>query len=142
MCYVCARLLGWTPSVGHLHSEGTLTGTLVNVGEVLVNVALRVRQTFAKHRQMGECQAITQKGVRTMVRAATLKKCGVKFFSVFSAMGVLRLGVKFGEIFRVLRLPGFRCPNRKISPKYHAKNGVINGKFDANFTLLGRGADN
>ena len=31
---------------------------------------------------------------------------------------------------------------RKISPKFHVKNGVKNGKFHAHFTLLGRSADN
>ena len=30
---------------------------------------------------------------------------------------------------------------RKISPKFHVKNGVKNGKFHANFTLPGRNAD-
>ena len=30
---------------------------------------------------------------------------------------------------------------RKISPKFHVKNGVKNGKCHANFTLLGRSAD-
>ena len=30
---------------------------------------------------------------------------------------------------------------RKISPKFHVKNGVKNGQFHANFTLLGRSAD-
>ena len=29
---------------------------------------------------------------------------------------------------------------RKISPKFHVKNGAINGTFHANFTLLGRSA--
>ena len=40
----------------------------------------------------------------------------------------------------MLRFPGFGCPRRKISPKFHSKNGVKNGKFHANFTLLWRGA--
>ena len=30
---------------------------------------------------------------------------------------------------------------RKISPKFHVKNGVKNGKSHAKFTLLGRSAD-
>ena len=30
---------------------------------------------------------------------------------------------------------------RKISPKFHVKNGVKNGKFHVNFTLLGRSAE-
>ena len=30
---------------------------------------------------------------------------------------------------------------RKISPKFHVKSGVKNGKFHANFTLLGRSAE-
>ena len=30
---------------------------------------------------------------------------------------------------------------RKISPKFHVKNGVKNGKFHANFTLPGRSAE-
>ena len=29
----------------------------------------------------------------------------------------------------------------KISPKFHVKTGVKNGKFHANFTLLGRSAE-
>ena len=29
----------------------------------------------------------------------------------------------------------------KISPTFHVKNGVKNGKFHANFTLLGRSAE-
>ena len=35
----------------------------------------------------------------------------------------------------------YGCPKRKISPNFHAKNGVKNGKFHASFTLLGRGAN-
>ena len=30
---------------------------------------------------------------------------------------------------------------RKISPKFHVKNGAKNGKFHPNFTLPGRSAD-
>ena len=30
---------------------------------------------------------------------------------------------------------------QRISPKFHVKNGVENGKFHANFTLLGRSAE-
>ena len=30
---------------------------------------------------------------------------------------------------------------RKISPKFHVKNGAKNGKFHAKFTLLGRSDD-
>ena len=41
----------------------------------------------------------------------------------------------------MLRFPGFGCLKRKISPKFHAKNGVKNGQFHADFTLLGRGAE-
>ena len=42
--------------------------------------------------------------------------------------------------FSVLRFPGFGCA-RENSPKFHVKNGVKNGKFHANFTLLGRSAE-
>ena len=42
----------------------------------------------------------------------------------------------------MLLFPRFGCPKRKISPKFHGKNGVKNRKFHANFTLLGRGAEN
>ena len=31
----------------------------------------------------------------SFIRAATLQKCGVKLFSVFSAKGVVKFGVKF-----------------------------------------------
>ena len=48
--------------------------------------------------------------------------------------------VKIFSVFRyVFQGLGVR---RKISPKFHVKNGVENGKFHANFTLLGRSADN
>ena len=43
------------------------------------------------------------------------------------------------EILRTARFPGFGCPKRKISQIFTAKNGVKNGKFHANFTLLGGG---
>ena len=58
----------------------------------------------------------------------------VKFFS---AKGVVKFGVKFWWNFPcyVFQCLGVR---RKISTKFHVKNGVKNGKFRANFTLLGR----
>ena len=34
-------------------------------------------------------------------------------------------------------IAGFGCPNRKVSPTFHAKNDVKNGNCHANFTLLG-----
>ena len=49
----------------------------------------------------------------------------------------MKLGVKFGEIFRVLVFTGFGCPKRK----FHAKKGVKKGASQTNFTLLGRGAN-
>ena len=64
----------------------------------------------------------------------------VRIFSpspFFSAKGV----VKFGMKFSVLRFPRFGCSKRKDTLKIHAKNGVNNGEFHANFTLLGHGAE-
>ena len=45
------------------------------------------------------------------------------------------------EMFRVLRFPGFGRARENFTSKFHVKNGVQNGKFHANFTLLGGGAD-
>ena len=62
----------------------------------------------------------------------------VKFFSpFFSAKDVVKFGVKFS----VLRFPGFGCATEHFT-KFHARNGVRNGQFHANFTLPGRSADN
>ena len=72
------------------------------------------------------------------IRAATLQKCGVEFFSVFLCQIWRELS---REIFRVVRFPGFGCLKRIISPKFHAKKRCENGTFYASFTLLGRGAD-
>ena len=46
----------------------------------------------------------------TCVRAATLQKCGVKFFSVSLCRRCCEI---WRVIFQVLRFPGFGCPNRK-----------------------------
>ena len=42
------------------------------------------------------------------VRTTTLPTCGVNCSSFFSAKGVVKFGVKFGEFFRVPFFPGFR----------------------------------
>ena len=58
------------------------------------------------------------------------------FSPFFSAKGVVKFWWKCPcYVFQGL---GVRT---KISPEIHAKNGVKNGRFHANFTLLGRGAD-
>ena len=62
------------------------------------------------------------------------------FSPFYSAKGVVKFGLKFWWNFPcyVFQGLGFRG---KLSPKFHAKNGVKNGKFHAIFTLLGRGAE-
>ena len=40
-----------------------------------------------------------------------------------------------------LRFPGFGCAAENFAKLFHIKNGVENGKFHANFTLLGRSAE-
>ena len=52
--------------------------------------------------------------------------CGVKIFSVFLCQRCREI---WRDILRVLRFPGFGCPNRKTSPNLHAKKGVKNGTF-------------
>ena len=52
----------------------------------------------------------------------------------------MKSGVKFGRNFPCYVFQGFGV-RRKISPKFHVKNGAKNGKFHANFTLLVRSAD-
>ena len=59
------------------------------------------------------------------VRAATLQKCGSEIFSVFLCQRCREI---FGEIFRV-------------TFSRTSKNGVKNGKFHTNFTLLWRSAE-
>ena len=62
------------------------------------------------------------------------------FSPFFSAKGVVKFGVKFWWNFPSYVFQGLGV-RRKISPKFHVKNGVKNGKFHANFTLQGRSAD-
>ena len=64
----------------------------------------------------------------------------VTFFSVFSAKGVVKFGVKFWRDFPCYVFQGLGV-RRKISPKFHVKNGAKNGTIHAKFTLLGRSAD-
>ena len=68
----------------------------------------------------------------------------VKFFSVFLCQRCREIWHEiWREIlgkFSVLRFQGLDV-RVKISPKFHFKNGMKNGKFHANFTLLGRSAD-
>ena len=64
---------------------------------------------------------------------------GGKFSPFFSAKGVVKFGVKFWWNFPCYVFQGLGV-RRKISPKFHVKNGVKNRKFHANFTLLGRSA--
>ena len=61
------------------------------------------------------------------------------FSPFFSAKGVVKIGVKFWWNFPRYVFQGLGV-RRKISPKFHVKNGVKNGKFHANFTLLGHSA--
>ena len=58
------------------------------------------------------------------------------FSQFFSAKGGVKFGVKFWWNFPCCVFQGLGV-RRKISPKFHVKNG----KFHANFTLLGRSAD-
>ena len=86
---------------------------------------------------LGEIETSTKFKISS-VRAATR----ANFFSVFLCQRCGDIWREiFGAIFCVLRFPGFGCPNRKISPTFHPKNGVKNGKFHAKFTLRGHGAD-
>ena len=64
-----------------------------------------------------------------------------KFSPLFSAKGVVKFGVKFWWNFPRYVFQGLGV-RRKISPKFHVKKGVKNGKFHANFTLLGCSAEN
>ena len=57
------------------------------------------------------------------------------FSPFFSAKGVVKFGVKFWWNLPRYVFQGLGV-RRKISPKFHVKNGVENGKFHANFTLL------
>ena len=59
----------------------------------------------------------------------------------FSAKDVVKFGVKIWWNFPRYVFQGLGVW-RKISPKFHVKNGVKNGKFHANFTLPGRSAFN
>ena len=75
------------------------------------------------------------------IRAATLQKCGSEIFLRFSLPKVSwNLGVKFGWNFPCYVFQGLGV-RRKISPKFHVKIGVKNGKFHANFTLQTCSAD-
>ena len=58
----------------------------------------------------------------------------------FSAKDVVKFGVKIWWNFPCYVFQGLGVW-RKISPKFHVKNGVKNGKFHANFTLPGCSAD-
>ena len=62
------------------------------------------------------------------------------FSPFFSAKDVVKFGVKFWWNFLRYVFQGLDA-RRKISPKFHIKNGVKNGKFHANFTLPGRSAE-
>ena len=78
--------------------------------------------------------------VTPLFRAALdCRSAEVKFFFLrfFSAKGVVKFLACDVPCY-VFQGLGVR---RKISPKFHVKNGVENGKFHANFTLLGRSAD-
>ena len=63
-----------------------------------------------------------------------------KFSPFFSAKGVVKFGMKFWWNFRCYVFQGLGVRG-KIAPKFHVKKGVKNGKFHANFTLLGRSAE-
>ena len=52
----------------------------------------------------------------------------------------MKFDVKFWGNFPCYVFQGLGV-RRKISPKFHVKNGVKIGKFHASFTLLGRSAD-
>ena len=64
----------------------------------------------------------------------------VKIFSVFLCQRCREIWREILVKFSALRFPGLGM-RRKISPKFHVKDGVKNGKFHANFTLPGRSAE-
>ena len=65
----------------------------------------------------------------------------VKIFSVFLCQRCRELWREILVKFSVLHFPGFGCARENFTPEFHVRNGVKNGKFHANSTLLGRSAD-
>ena len=61
-------------------------------------------------------------------RAATLQKCGVKFFSVFLCQKCHEIWHEILVKFSVLHFPGFGCPRENFT-KFQAKNGVKTENF-------------
>ena len=102
--------------------------------KVRFSLATIVFETF----ELILCQMLSSQGKNQTSYPAEVRKW--IFSPFFSAKGVVKFGVKFWWNFPsyVFQALGVR---RKISPKFHIKNGVKNGKFHANFTLLGRNAE-
>ena len=67
----------------------------------------------------------------------------VKFFSVFLCRRCREIWREILVKFSVLRFPGFGCATENFTKMSRQKRGggVKNGKFHANFTLLGRSAE-
>ena len=91
-------------------------------------------------RQIRARVSASQKCLETVSEQLPCRSAEVNFFAVF-------LCQRCREIWREI-LVNFSCyvfqglgVRWKISPKFHVKNGVKNGKFHANFTLLGRSAE-
>ena len=108
--------------------------------------ALQRDAAWAEERLLGDLwQSVTQNGrVHSRSRKnqssypAEVRKWN--FSPFFSAKDVVKFGVKFWWNFPRYVFQGLGV-RRKISPKFHVKNGVQNGKFHANFTLPGRSAE-
>ena len=65
----------------------------------------------------------------------------MKFFSVFLCQRCREIWREILVKFSVLRFPGFGCARENFT-KISRQKRCGNGKFHANFTLLGRSADN
>ena len=65
----------------------------------------------------------------------------VNIFSVFLCQRRREIYYLILVKFSVLRFPGFGCARENFTKISRQKQGVKNGKFHANVTLLGRSAD-
>ena len=65
----------------------------------------------------------------------------VKIFSVFLCQNCREIWREILVKFSALRFPGFGCATENFTKISRQKRCEKNGKFHANFTLLGRSAD-
>ena len=64
-----------------------------------------------------------------------------KFLSIFLCQRCREIWREILEKFSVLRFPGFGCARENFTKISRQKRCEKNGKFHANFTLLGRSAE-